>query len=373
MKIIKKFLFIAGFFFFLIPVNTFANDGEEIADQIHMVAETGDISIEKVVTVYDFEGNEMGACMQCVRQDVDYGYVVCNENKEVVAYSIGAEYEFIYDIISENIVDGYYISAQDCLFTDNYMHYYILVNDGTDEYMMSADGDVIRSNGINITGSNILNNWNEIVVAINGYSGNSNYTLLESYNTYGGVCFSQSFITQNFGRYACAVVAMLEVCAQKGYFQYRNSNGSYNMTVIRQAYDYLWQISDTEVYDTNGGIQFGSTLPDNIGDTLTDFAAYKANRVITVGDISNPAWERIIDIVRQGKTSIFSMWVRMTTDSGVETQGHSVNLIGYARYRNNTTGVTLDFLRIADGWTSEPIYLKYDVNNFSRTHITYIE
>lgn len=32
MKIIKKFLFIAGFFFFLIPVNTFANEGEELAE-----------------------------------------------------------------------------------------------------------------------------------------------------------------------------------------------------------------------------------------------------------------------------------------------------------------------------------------------------
>ncbi len=93
MKIIKKFLFIAGFFFFLIPVNTFANEGQELAEQIYTVSETEDISIEKIET-------------------------------------------------------GYYISEVDCIFTTDMLGYYIEVCDGVNTYLLDVEGNTYETDGI---------------------------------------------------------------------------------------------------------------------------------------------------------------------------------------------------------------------------------
>ena len=372
MKIIKKFLFIAGFFFFLIPVNTFANEGEELAEQIYTVSETEDISIEKVVAVYDFEGNEKGACMKCVHDGKDYGYVICDTNENIIEYSLGDGGAFIYDVLCEKIETGYYVSEVDCIFTTDMLGYYIEVCDGVNTYLLDVEGNTYETDGMCTNESSYFSDWSQVIVKVEDYTGNSNYTRIENYYNINAVFFTQGYVLQICNRYACGVVAMLAVCAQEGYFEYRNTDGTYNEYNIRQAFNYLWELSNTHVNEVNGIQQFGGTNDEYYDTAIEEFCAAKTQRVIDVGTIENPTWNQIINHVGQGESSVFNSRIRVGSANNYEINGHSVNVVGYSVFRNNTTGQTMRFLTVGNGWDSVPRYLKFDSSNFDSSYFVYV-
>jgi hypothetical protein len=218
--------------------------------------------------VYDFEGNEIGACLQCVSDGMDYGYVICDTDKNIIEYSVGAGYPFIYDVLSDSITQGYVMSQTDCIFTTDKLQYYVEVSDGMEKYLFAGDGSYLETDGVAVESAPVLSDWDELIMDVETYTGNGNYNRLENYYNYNAVMFSYEFISRNFKRYACTVVAMLSVCAQEGYFELRNSNGTYNITNIQRVFDALWIASETFIYGHVGTTQLGATYNNKIVSTL---------------------------------------------------------------------------------------------------------
>lgn len=372
MKSIKKLLFIASFFLFLVPAKIYASEGEELAEQIYTVAETDDISIEKVVGVYDFEGNEIGACMQCVSDGMDYGYVICDTDKNIIEYSVGAGYPFLYDVLSDSITEGYVMSQTDCIFTTDKLQYYVEVSDGTEKYLFAGDGSYLETDGVAVEESEVLWGWHNIIKDAEDYSLDNNYTRLSNYYNYDAVMFSQEFFENNCNRYACAVVAMLCVCAQEGYFQLRNSNGTYNINNIIQAFDALWEISGTCVSKIEEGIQYGLTYASEIARTIRSFGLAGTGTIPDVIRIDEPSWSQIVARVGQGMSTIFGCGIRYNDNGTIKNSEHCVNVVGYTTYRENSTGNTLSFLTIGDGWYDYPRYFLFDNSKFYSSYIFYV-
>ncbi len=225
---------------------------------------------------------------------------------------------------------------------------------------------------MSVDSSNVLSEWEDIIDEVEDYTRNSNYTRLSSYSNISAVLFSQVFIVENCNRYACAVVAMLAVCAQEGYYQLRNVDGTYNLAALRQAFNLLWTLSCTTVYKTEGSTQYGSTYDNQIARTIEDFCLYMTNNAIDVGYIDNPTWTQIITHVGQGESAIFATSIYLNENGTVREAGHAVNLVGYATYRDNSTGNTLKFLTIGDGWYNRFRYMKFDNSMFHDSYLAYI-
>jgi hypothetical protein len=60
-------------------------------------------------------------------------------------------------------------------------------------------------------------------------------------------------------------------------------------------------------------------------------------------------------------------------DGDVINDGHSVNVVGYTTYRENSTGNMLKFLTVGDGWYDYPRYFLYDTSKLKSWYIVYVE
>ena len=63
----------------------------------------------------------------------------------------------------------------------------------------------------------------------------------------------------------------------------------------------------------------------------------------------------------------------MREESGYVKSGHSVNVLGYAIYNDNSNGKKIKILKVADGWNNRARYLVYDSSNFISTHYVFVQ
>jgi hypothetical protein len=127
----------------------------------------------------------------------------------------------------------------------------------------------------------------------------------------------------------------------------------------------LWSLSNTTVYETDGGIEYGSTERTMIDDALEAYASDATNRIVEFVQKSSPTWSELKVIVDQGKYSVYSIKLIGEED------GHAVNMTGYAIYRDSITGEYIRYLRIADGWTETAKFLVYDSDYFQSMQVVY--
>ena len=264
------------------------------------------------------------------------------------------------------------MSQTDCMFTTDRLQYYVEVSDGTENYLFAGDGSYLETDGISVASLNTVSGWDDVIVEVKNYSQDSNYTKLSNYYNINAITFSKNFIINTCNRYACVVVAMVSMCAQEGCFQLRNDDGSYNLDNIRHAFNMLWSLSNTYVYETQGTTELGSTYDHYVVRALEDYYLYATNRTADIGMIYDPTWSQIINQVSQGKSSMYGVAIYANENGNIEERGHAVNVIGYATYRDNSTGNTLKFLSVGDGWNSTPRYLLFDTSKFHDTYFAYI-
>jgi hypothetical protein len=369
-KLIKLFV---GMLFMLIVWSVHSTDVAASEGELDAYEAIGEIveqyitdtdSVEGYCDVYNYSGELIGTSANIISQEgLDKGYVVYNiENNNVIEYAVEEGTVSIYEKIVSRIPEGYYIYDENVIFTENNYQYAVKISDGGNVYYLTDIGELKECYDLSIT-SNVQ--WSDVIIEIPDYSGDARYELIESYTLYGAVYWSEPFIEGITNRYACAVVAMLNLCARNGYFQYLNSNGSFNYTNIRHAFNMLWSLSNTTVYETDGGIEYGSTERTMIDDALEAYASDATNRIVEFVQKSSPTWSELKVIVDQGKYSVYSIKLIGEED------GHAVNMTGYAIYRDSITGEYIRYLRIADGWTETAKFLVYDSDYFQSMQVVY--
>ncbi|HAI91317.1 MAG TPA: hypothetical protein DCM21_02055 [Butyrivibrio sp.] len=367
-----KYLFIALVTFLCIgaPVTIHAEENTDNKEDIFN--EINDICVQRKIPVYDFNGELVGVCAECELDSADYGYYIVDRDGGLVEYSVEQGQEFLYDQICETVTQEYDIEEYG-LYTKDSIQYFVRASKGENFYLINQSGEVYEIDNDKICSTNKLESWDDIIVDVDVYSGNGRYSLVESYNRPGYAYIDCSIFKQKCKKYACSVVAMVCLSMQEGYFQSRNSNGSLNEANICSAFLKLWNLSKTFVEYTEGGIQYGSTYEKYLQNAIEDYCYIMTKKIISVGVMTDPTYAQIVNVVKKGKSSIFSSHIYVREESGYVKSGHSVNVLGYAIYNDNSNGKKIKILKVADGWNNRARYLVYDSSNFISTHYVFVQ
>lgn len=370
-NVIIKFLAILIILFLVKTDNIYA---ENIDDEIQLEEELGKIAIEWVkqnnsdlevdnfVKIYSLDNQLIAYSISYKMCEKDYGYIIYNLNENrIIEFLIDENTKDIYNSILDNL------DIEDNLILNQL--YYI----GNNEYAVEViddEGDFLISNyyneyDISIINkqdtANTLNNWYDIIKDISLYSGSASYSKVMGTELNNQICLSQSYIESTCKKYACAVVAMLEICIQNEYFSfYIPGTNAYYPTKIAQAFNYLWNESGTTVYETKGNIQYGGTSRANISSAIISFVKYYISKTITCTVKQSPSYNDFVSAVNAGKSSILSVEIKLKSGN----TSHAVSVLGYAVYRSYANNQYIYFLKIADGWTDKPRYITYDISNF---------
>lgn len=167
------------------------------------------------------------------------------------------------------------------------------------------------------------------------------------------VCFTQSEVISQTGKYACAVSAMLN-CAP-WYVS------SFDWDNLAPAYNELWSLSSSFVVNSSNGFLEGNTLNSNIAPAFKQYCASKGVS-ITYNAGSNPKWALFKGAVDGGNMGIFSVGI----NSGSNRLGHTMTVEGYAMLER-TSGISdyIYTLVVADGW--------YDMQNVNFYYTKYAD
>lgn len=322
----------------------------------------------------DFDGSINGFCIGLKKGNTSYGYIIYNVEKySVIEYCIQKNQENMYDSICSNQeLENDSIEIEYALYTEDNIEYFILVskNEGSTFYSNSGNEKESIFNSTSVTKNE---NWYSIIKKISTYKDSASYILLKSASIPQEVYFSEEYIEKYTKKYACAVVAMLEVCAQNDYFNYRTS-GSHALAAaqIAPAFNYLWNVSQAKVYEVKKGISYGSVYDSYIENALCLFASSYAHKTISATCTQNPSYNVFTNAVDKGKSSILSARIYVKEDGKYVSSGHSVSVTGYAYYRSLATNNYCYFLKIADGWNDSARYIIFDQDNFISSQATVV-
>lgn len=191
----------------------------------------------------------------------------------------------------------------------------------------------------------------------------SEYDIVEeAYSSGAFYSFSEEYIEGETKRYACAVSAMLN-CAPL-YLPY----GDFFGLGIDHHYDTLWELSDTKPYDNpdgTPGVEYGSTVVDNIGPAFVEYCRGH-NSTVYYTQTDSPSFSKFKSTVDSINCAIFSCGINIDGDR----HGHSMSVQGYMRMKPKgvPAGSYLDVLCVADGWNEAIRYLNPNYANYTDTN-----
>lgn len=344
------------------------DDEEQLEESLEKVAiewskmYNEELEVDNFIKIYNLDNQLISYSIGYKINEIEYGYIIYNlYEKRIVEFSIDENCKDIYQSIIENMnINSEFVLEKLYYLGNN--EYCVEVIDNNDDYLVSNycnvyDSSIIEKEDL----TNTLNGWNDIIKEINTYSNSASYAKVRGAELSKQICLSQNYIEQTCKKYACAVVAMLELCIQNGYISvYIPGTNSYNSTKIEQAFNYLWKTSETTVYEIRNGIQYGGTKRTSIADTIVKFVKYYNNVSTTCNVKQSPSYNDFASAIDNGKSSILSVEIKLKS----EKTSHAVNVFGYAIYRSYANNKYMYFLKIADGWNDKPRYIIYDVNNF---------
>ncbi|MBD5136774.1 MAG: hypothetical protein HDT39_12555 [Lachnospiraceae bacterium] len=155
--------------------------------------------------------------------------------------------------------------------------------------------------------------------------------------------YGEEYITGTLNEpYACAVTAMLNVCANNRFFDVTTVKGR------KKAYEDLWLLSGTKL---NKGTGEYVTDKNQIGHSVAMFA--KQNKGITVNYSSknNPSLSFFTSAINNGYSSILGVSTSCTNGGHTGIAGHAYSVIGYKNYAPCKSGDSSKiYLRVASGW-----------------------
>lgn len=151
------------------------------------------------------------------------------------------------------------------------------------------------------------------------------------------------------GRYACAVVALID-CAE-----YYDPN--FHSQSLSSTYDAISNATNTE-YDSTGQ---GSTSNASMG---SGFTSYMSNRGIQLSYSSkaNPTWNDYYSSVNSWNMSTFNCHL---PNQGL---GHAMSVQGYMILDPLPTGNIVYTLCVHDGWTTAARYVNFNFSEYTRKY-----
>lgn len=385
-KIVSVFLIISTVIVGLVPRTSVQADNTNVAkievyemlsqialDWVYNFNGETDCTVNEIVEIFDTSGELYGFNVTISRFGTNYGYLVYNTRKNKISeFYFSDKTEGLYDVILDELDEkSIQPLSEKKLYTDNGLEYFVELNDlkKNEKILYSNYGktDLLSDNLYSST--NKFNAWEDILEDIADFDSSTSYQKISSNRLIQRAYIYEGYVEQYCKKYACAVVAMLNVCAQEGYFNYRNSgNHQLNASTIVPAFEYLWDASDTIKIKESNGISYGSTLDSMISIGIKRFAANYTNEFISTTTTTNPDYSVFTNAVDNQKSSVLTMHIYCKNNSGVyEESGHSVSVTGYAKYKKNSTSEYMCFLKIADGWSDHARYLDYDEDNFIYT------
>ena len=154
------------------------------------------------------------------------------------------------------------------------------------------------------------------------------------------------------GKYACAVVALMDCAA---YYDPNYSNQNLSAT--------YWTIA-TATQTTHDSSGQGSTLNSKIG---SGFAQYMANRNVSIAHYSknNPTWNDYVNSINSWNMPVFCAGL---LDQNGTRSGHAMSVQGYRNVQSVSSGSYIHTLGVHDGWNKFARYVNIDFANYYDTY-----
>lgn len=197
-------------------------------------------------------------------------------------------------------------------------------------------------------------------VFIDGF--NPAYSINAMNNAPGQVIsFTESEIEELTGKYGCAVTALL--CCAAHYV----GPDAFPWISYANDYNYLWNASNTTVYEVSNGISYGSTYNSNIGPALVQYCASKGLSV-TQSSTASPTYAQFQTVINRGDMAIFCGGVS-DPSSADGRSGHAMAVEGWAKL--SLAGQPSDYiytLMIADGWFLDIRFINFYYTQYLDTY-----
>ena len=200
------------------------------------------------------------------------------------------------------------------------------------------------------TASNITTPGEPMSISLSGY------TIFEDGILSKHVGYSEPYIEGLTGKYACAVVALTEIAAQKGILL----NNS-----VKDTFDTLWSLTSTKEESNSNGIIYGSTARENQRGGMILYCNRRGKECFDFYKVS-PSYSFIKESVDKGMSGTMSY---AYTDAKGNEQSHAISVIGYCSAKKNNT--TKYFVKVYDGWNS--VWRYFNLSDYTFNFYCYIQ
>lgn len=134
-----------------------------------------------------------------------------------------------------------------------------------------------------------------------------------------------------------------------------------------EAYEQLWNYTDTYIDHLSNGIAYGATPTGNGPRGFCEYALEQCGTEVYYTAASGVTFFTIQQIIDIGDLCLF------TYANPGERIGHAIVPQGYVVASDNHGTASEYFVLVADGWHDRPRYLHYNTAKFSRTDIARFE
>ncbi len=188
----------------------------------------------------------------------------------------------------------------------------------------------------------------------------SGYTIIEDGILSRHVGYSEPYIENLTGKYACAVVALTEIAAQKGILL----NNS-----VADTFNSLWELTSTTEDRIENGIVYGGTYDYNQRKGMILYCN-RQNKECFDTYKNSPSYDYIKEAIKNGMSGVLGYnYTKVGEDGKKESSGHAVSVIGYCSAKKNN--VAKNFVKVYDGWNNNWCY--FNLSDYTFNSYNYIQ
>lgn len=312
----------------------------------------GEIVGMNPIKFYNKENRPIGYIIEIYNENILYGYVIFDSTCEglISEYSIGENVKSPYANALEESEISSYALRETKVYKLDALTYGIYDTDKDD--IETNTGESIEAESIiprESARSGATHEWDDIFINKDSIS---LYYILEAANYTDIFCaFTESYVENMTGKYACGVSAM-GACAD--YF------GVWDWSDFAGDYQRLWDLSGTYAIKNENGIIYGSTSYYNIGPAFKTFCA-ENGLSISVNATYAPTYSFFKNCIDNGGIGVFGCNINTTSGN----LGHIMAMEGYYQYISKETNTRLHLLKVADGWGTSPRYVNFDFSDYT--------
>ncbi|MDE6253545.1 MAG: hypothetical protein K2M78_13095 [Lachnospiraceae bacterium] len=310
------------------------------------IANDESIYVADILKIYD----ENGICEYCFDYEsggVPYGYAIYNiENSDITVFSIEKGQAGLYEKIISSLSNNIFEKTNILLKNVDLDYFAVLIQD-EEEIAVNRRGETVKGEALYKMGYNPIStlSYDDIFDISGDLPDTIAYTHYLKYENYlaNSAAYGEGYITRSLKEpYACAVTAMLNVCANNKFYNDKNYK------IRKKAYEDLWLLSGTK-YNKNTG-EYG-TDKNKIGYSVAQFARQNRGVKINYSTKSNPSVTYFVSAINNGYSSILGISSACTDGGHTGVAGHAYSVIGFKSYAPcNNVGNSKIYLKVATGW-----------------------